>query len=64
MPLSTLQATSRDVTRKTRGQAGVAVSLRVGLFHSLQHAGSSRRTLINAPVFTYPILHARLVGQP
>ena len=33
--------------RKTRGQDGVAVSFPVGLFHSLQHAGLSRRTLIN-----------------
>jgi hypothetical protein len=48
IPLSTLQATSRDAARKTEGQDGVAVSLLVGLFHSLQHAGLSRRTLINA----------------
>src|SRR5580700_5341725 len=48
IPLSTLQATSRDVTRKTEGQDGVAVSFLVGLFHSLQHAGLSRRTPINA----------------
>jgi hypothetical protein len=40
--------TPRDVTRKTEGQDGVAVSLLVGLFHSLQHAGLSRRTLKNA----------------
>jgi integrase len=46
--LSTLQATSRDASRKTRGHDGVAVSLLVGLFHSLQHAGLSRRTLTNA----------------
>jgi hypothetical protein len=48
LPLSTLQATSRDATCKTEGQDGVAVSFLVGLFHSLQHAGLSRRTLIYA----------------
>src|SRR5208283_2483214 len=48
IPLSTLQATSRDATCKTEGQDGVAVSLLVGLFHSLQHAGLTRRTLVNA----------------
>ena len=48
MPLSTLQATSRDVSCKTEGQDGVAVSFLVGLFHSLQHAGLTRRSLINA----------------
>jgi hypothetical protein len=35
--LSTLQATSRDVSCKIEGQDGVAVSVLVGLFHSLQH---------------------------
>src|SRR5271156_3287719 len=48
IPLSTLRVTPRDVARKTEGQDGVAVSFLVGLFHSLQHAGLSRRTLINA----------------
>jgi len=48
MPLSTLRATPCDVTCKTEGQDGVAVSFLVGLFHSLQHAGLTRRTLINA----------------
>src|SRR5271170_8217516 len=48
IPLSTLQAASRDASCKTQGQDGVAVSFLVGLFHSLQHAGLSRRTLINA----------------
>ena len=48
MPLSTLQTVSRDAICKTEGQDGVAVSFPVGLFHSLQHAGLSRRTLINA----------------
>ncbi len=48
MPLSTLRATPRDVFRKTEDQDGVAVSFLVGLFHSLQHAGLTRRTLINA----------------
>jgi hypothetical protein len=33
---------------RLRGQDGVPVSLLVGLFHSLQHAGLSRRTLTNA----------------
>ena len=31
--------------RKTRGQDGVAFSFLVGLFHSLQHAGLTRRSL-------------------
>ena len=48
IPLSTLQATPRDAACKTEGQDGVAVSFLVGLFHSLQHAGLTRRTLINA----------------
>ena len=48
IPLSTLQAIPRDVACKTRGQDGFAISFPVGLFHSLQHAGLSRRTLINA----------------
>src|SRR5580700_11926382 len=48
IPLSTLQVTSHDASCKTEGQDGVAVSFLVGLFHSLQHAGLSRRTLINA----------------
>jgi hypothetical protein len=48
MPLSTLQATSRDATCKTEGQDGVAVSFLVGLFHSIQHAGLTRRSLIDA----------------
>ena len=48
IPLSTLQAASRDVSCKTQGQDGVAVSFLVGLFHSLQHAGLTRRSLINA----------------
>src|SRR5271167_958750 len=49
-PLSTLQAASRDATCKTEGQDGVAGSFLVGLFHSLQHAGLARRTLINAVI--------------
>ena len=40
--------TPRDVACKTEGQDGVAVSFLVGLFHSLQHAGLTRRSLINA----------------
>jgi len=48
MPLSTLQTTPRDATCKTEGQDGVAVSFLVGLFHSLQHAGLTRRSLVNA----------------
>jgi len=50
MPLSTLQATSRDAICKTEGQDGVAVSFLVGLFHSLQHAGLTRRSLVNAVI--------------
>jgi hypothetical protein len=48
IPLSMLRATPRDVSRKTEGQDGVAVSFLVGLFHSLHHAGLTRRSLINA----------------
>jgi hypothetical protein len=33
MPLSTLQATPRDVPSKTRGQDGFATSFPVGLLH-------------------------------
>ena len=44
IPLSTLQLTPRDARCKTRGQDGFAFSFLVGLFHSRQHAGSSRRT--------------------
>src|SRR5580700_873916 len=65
IPLSTLQATSRDAACKTEGQDGVAVSFLVGLFHSLQHAGLSRRTLINAPLPEIANIHcpARLTRQ-
>jgi hypothetical protein len=45
IPLSTLQAASRDVSCKTQDQNGVAASFLVGLFHSLQHAGLTRRSL-------------------
>jgi hypothetical protein len=61
IPLSTLRATPRDVTCKTEGQDGVAVSFLVGLFHSPQHAGLTRRSLTNAvteksfQVSQYPI---------
>src|SRR6476660_272460 len=48
IPLCTLQTPPRDATCKTEDQDGVAVSLLVGLFHSLQHASLTRRTLINA----------------
>ena len=44
IPLSTLQPAPRDARRKTRGQDGFALSFLVGLFHSQQHAGLSRRT--------------------
>src|SRR5271157_6280874 len=50
MPRSTLRNTPRDVSRKTRGQDGVAFSFPVGLLHPLQHAGLSRRTTGNAQV--------------
>jgi hypothetical protein len=42
---STLQAPPHDDTCKTRGQDGFATSFPVGLFHPLQHAGLSRRSL-------------------
>src|SRR6185295_9292787 len=65
--LSTLRATPHDVSRKTEGQDGVAVSFLVGLFHSLQHAGLTRRSLVNAvtgevpqgdirPISTSPVM--------
>ena len=41
-PLFTLRRTPRGVQRKTRGRA-VRYSFLVGLFHSLLHAGLSRR---------------------
>src|SRR6266850_3396369 len=47
MPLSTLQATPRDVPSKTRGQDGFATSFPVGLLHPLQHAGLSRRSPVS-----------------
>ena len=50
IPLSTLQPAPRDARRKTRGQDGFALSFLVGLFHSQQHAGLSRRTY-DKPVF-------------
>src|SRR6185295_2820329 len=70
--LSTLRATPHDVSRKTEGQDGVAVSFLVGLFHSLQHAGLTRRSLVNAvtgevpqgdirPLSTSPV--TRLTGH-
>ena len=40
----TLRNTPRDVSRKTRGQDGVAFSFPVGLLHPLQHAGCSENT--------------------
>src|SRR5277367_6475124 len=43
VPLFTLRRTPRDVQRKTRGRV-VRYSFLVGLFHSLLHAGLSRRT--------------------
>src|SRR5579871_2673166 len=44
MPLFTLREPPRDDPRKTRGQDGIAISFPVRLFHSLLHAGLSRRT--------------------
>ena len=49
--LCTLQATTRDVTRKTEGQDGVAVFLLVGLFQSLQQAGLTRHSLTSTVRF-------------
>jgi len=43
IPLSTLRHAPRGAPRKTRGQV-VRYSFPVGLFHSLLHAGLSRRT--------------------
>jgi hypothetical protein len=43
VPLFTLRRTPRGAQRKTRGRA-VRYSFLVGLFHSLLHAGLSRRT--------------------
>ena len=43
IPLSTLRVAPHDAPRKTGGQV-VRYSLPVGLFHSLLHAGLSRRT--------------------
>jgi|SRR5579862_2320519 len=47
-PLSMLRPTPRDAVRKARGQDGFAFSFLVGLLHSQQHAGLSRRTMKNA----------------
>src|SRR5215469_12836695 len=54
IPLSTLRLPPRDDTRKTRGQDGFALSFLVGLFHSQQHAGLSRRTSENAVFLPRP----------
>jgi hypothetical protein len=53
IPLSTLQTPPHDVICKTEGQDGVAVSVLVGLFHPLQHASLTRRTLINTNCVQY-----------
>src|ERR1700748_2434308 len=45
VPLFTLRRTPRDAQRKTRGRV-VRYSFLVGLFHSLLHAGLSRRTAL------------------
>src|SRR5215469_8542005 len=63
MPLSTLQATPCGATCKTEGQDGVAVSFPVGLFHSLQHAGLTRRSLINGKTAELVWLSASNVGS-
>src|SRR5664280_2386090 len=59
----TLRNTPRDVSRKTRGQDGVAFSFPVGLLHPLQHAGLSRRTTKNA-LFAKVERSGRIVGNP
>jgi hypothetical protein len=46
--MSTLRLTSHDARRKTQGQDGLPLSFLVGLFHSLEQAGLSRRTTRNA----------------
>jgi hypothetical protein len=64
MPRSTLRNTPRDVSRKTRGQDGVAFSFPVGLLHPLQHAGLSRRTTRNAqPVLLKNSTRSRPQGR-
>jgi hypothetical protein len=45
MPRSTLRHTPRDVSRKTRGQDGFAISFPAGILPPLQHAGLTRRSL-------------------
>src|ERR1035441_411527 len=52
VPLSMLQPTPHDVTCKTQGQNGVAVSFPVEDLHLLQHAGLSRRSLCCGQSFT------------
>ena len=51
-PCLRFDRTPRDARRKTRGQDGFAFSFLVGLFHSLQHAGLSRRTPVSATMFS------------
>ena len=54
MPLSTLRPTPRDVDRKTQGPRWIRFSFLVRLFHSLQHAGLSRRTPIHGVIVLNP----------
>jgi hypothetical protein len=53
VPLSTLQPTPHDVTCKTRGKNGVAVSFPVEDLHLLQHAGLSRRSSDRGRLFRH-----------
>src|SRR5215831_2138702 len=50
IPRSTLQPAPHDASCKTWGQDGFALSFLVGLLHSQQYAGLSRRSTAN-PVF-------------
>src|SRR6267142_735426 len=54
MPLSTLQATPRDVPSKTRGQDGFATSFPVGLLHPQQHAGLSALVAVGTTIADRP----------
>src|SRR5271169_3453721 len=60
VPLFTLRRTPRGVQRKTRGRA-VRYSFLVGLFHSLLHAGLSRRTAL--AIWTKPLARKFTVRQ-
>jgi hypothetical protein len=66
VPLFTLRRTPRGAQRKTRGRA-VRYSFLVGLFHSLLHAGLSRRTALaikrQPRILRTPVCAAMSVSQ-